>query len=497
MDLFAGAGGLSLGFELTGRFAITTAIENNIEMQKTYKRNHPDAIVLSDVLDYSDFDKFNEAFGPFDVIIGGPPCQGFSIANRQHNQMINLNNLLVKQYVNFILGLKPKAFVMENVKNLSSAKQYYILTNEEYENPCFAAFIEGTKEIRIQIPPTLIDKYYTDGTFSIVNYDFMSLKKRVHLFDRSGSEEEKDVFKKELIASLPEDPDIKTELEQSIEEYRIPENGDSNLFCTINNYSVISEFMKHDSHIDRIDYEEDKAFVVCKAIKVTDYIAAKLSSEYDYIPKVYNTALFGVPQIRQRFVIIGKRKDIESPICIPKELNTIDKALTVKDAIGDLESFSPTTSVDSPESTITISNPSHIYPWNDSKVIPNNIIPKTGPIAMERFKAIKPGGNFHSLPLELQSTYTDGSRTQQSVYTRLDYNQPSKTVTNARKCMWIHPVLDRGISVREAARLQSFPDSFVFEGTKDKQYQQIGNAVPPLFAKAIGTAVAEMIDIKL
>lgn len=59
--------------------------------------------------------------------------------------------------------------------------------------------------------------------------------------------------------------------------------------------------------------------------------------------------------------------------------------------------------------------------------------------------------------------------------------------------MWIHPVFDRGISVREAARLQSFPDSFIFEGDKDKQYQQVGNAVPPLFAKAIAEAIYQIL----
>ena len=62
---------------------------------------------------------------------------------------------------------------------------------------------------------------------------------------------------------------------------------------------------------------------------------------------------------------------------------------------------------------------------------------------------------------------------------------------NVRKSMWIHPVLDRAISVREAARLQTFPDSFVFCGSKDKQYQQVGNAVPPIMAKAIAERLAE------
>lgn len=60
--------------------------------------------------------------------------------------------------------------------------------------------------------------------------------------------------------------------------------------------------------------------------------------------------------------------------------------------------------------------------------------------------------------------------------------------------MWIHPVLDRAISIREAARLQTFPDSFVFEGTKDSQYQQIGNAVPPYLARAIAKSVISVLD---
>ena len=59
--------------------------------------------------------------------------------------------------------------------------------------------------------------------------------------------------------------------------------------------------------------------------------------------------------------------------------------------------------------------------------------------------------------------------------------------------MWIHPTKDRAISVREAARLQTFPDSFVFCGTKDKQYQQVGNAVPPIMAKSIAKKLANLL----
>ena len=60
--------------------------------------------------------------------------------------------------------------------------------------------------------------------------------------------------------------------------------------------------------------------------------------------------------------------------------------------------------------------------------------------------------------------------------------------------MWIHPTLDRAISVREAARLQTFPDSFVFCGSKDKQYQQVGNAVPPIMAFAIAEKLVKLLD---
>jgi len=112
---------------------------------------------------------------------------------------------------------------------------------------------------------------------------------------------------------------------------------------------------------------------------------------------------------------------------------------------------------------------------------------------MERFKEIQQGKNFHSLSDEMKSTYAKPERTQNTIYLRLDPNEPSGTVVNVRKSMWIHPTLDRAVTVREAARLQSFPDSFEFVGTKDSQFQQVGNAVPPLLAKGIAEKLLEYI----
>ncbi len=131
----------------------------------------------------------------------------------------------------------------------------------------------------------------------------------------------------------------------------------------------------------------------------------------------------------------------------------------------------------------------------DSDTLFNHVITKTRDVAMERFKMLKQGENFHSLDESMKTnTYTNVARTQNTIYQRLDYDAPCGTVVNVRKSMWIHPTLDRAISIREAARLQSFPDSFRFYGTKDQQYQQVGNAVPPLMSKAIAQHLALLLS---
>ena len=101
VDLFAGAGGLSLGFQLTEAFEIVAAAENNPNALKTYKRNHPKTKLYKDVRTIK-YGKLQKDLGPIDVVIGGPPCQGFSNANRQKAQAISQNNTLVKAYVKAI-----------------------------------------------------------------------------------------------------------------------------------------------------------------------------------------------------------------------------------------------------------------------------------------------------------------------------------------------------------------------------------------------------------
>lgn len=140
VDLFAGAGGLSLGFMQTGKYDIKVAFEREPHMQETYHRNHSNVELQGDVCN-ADYADIQRRYGNIDVVIGGPPCQGFSNANRQKNHAISQNNMLVKQYIRAIRELRPKAFVMENVSMLKSdVHRFYMEENDleiidEYEIP--------------------------------------------------------------------------------------------------------------------------------------------------------------------------------------------------------------------------------------------------------------------------------------------------------------------------------------------------------------------------
>jgi DNA (cytosine-5)-methyltransferase 1 len=115
----------------------------------------------------------------------------------------------------------------------------------------------------------------------------------------------------------------------------------------------------------------------------------------------------------------------------------------------------------------------------------NHLVTKNAPHIIERYKHIPQGGNWADIPPQLMSNYADCSRCHTGIYRRLREDAPSIVIGNYRKNMLIHPTQNRGLSVREAARLQSFPDWYEFKGSIGFQQQQVGNAVPPLLAEAV------------
>lgn len=195
---------------------------------------------------------------------------------------------------------------------------------------------------------------------------------------------------------------------------------------------------------------------------------------------VLNAADFGVPQFRNRLFIIGnKRKKPVLPIAVQKD------KVCVWDAIADLPELANGAS----ENILKYrTEPASEYAKimrGDLGECSNHYVTNNACHIVQRYKHIPQGGNWESIPPELMANYTDRSRCHTGIYRRLNAKEPSVVIGNYRKNMLIHPFQDRGLSVREAARLQSFPDWYIFEGSIGFQQQQVGNAVPPLLARAI------------
>lgn len=524
IDLFAGAGGLSLGFEQTGKYIIKVAFENNPAMQETYKKNHPNVDVRGDVC-VADYKEIIDEYGSIDIVIGGPPCQGFSNANRQKSHAINRNNLLVKEYIRAIQELQPKAFVMENVSMLKSDVHRFFLSHSDekqimnygikiseiplllLEKDCF---FTGAEEISKN--QSLVEKYlWTQDDFSVLNVIYKYTKNHKK-FEKALEKHKKKLLtlisKKEYVDENGYINNVNSDAFNAIRFYfegKLDSNEVAkkikNAVCIQKMLNKSKEIFDNDLIVSRYDNENGLvAFIYSYA--VYDYLKTVLGSpqnEYVITDKVICAADYGAPQKRMRFVVLGVKKTISEEIALPVGSFDKNNYRKVSDAIKDLEEINPVYDVEDDIHGITLPKEENLSDLakklRDSNILRNHIITKTTDIAMARFKAISEGGNFHSLSDEMkENTYTDVKRTQNTIYLRLKYDEPCGTVVNVRKSMWIHPKKNRAVSVREAARLQTFPDSFVFCGSKDKQYQQVGNAVPPMMAKAIAEKIASVLD---
>ena len=527
VDLFAGAGGLSLGFMQTQKYDIKVAFENSPYMQDTYRLNHPGVEVQGDVCT-ADYDAIKKKYGEIDVVIGGPPCQGFSNANRQKNHAISQNNMLVKQYIRAILELKPKAFVMENVSMLKSDVHRFYMEESD---------IETVERCGIPVKSTplhLLDaEYVFDGALEIVKdqqkiqqylwpeqhyFELNVIYKAAKNLDKMKSALAK--HKKKLCAAAADYAKssdkshisrVSADAFQAVLNYYSGELDASALKSKIEPAIMIQRMLSkaqeiYENHIVVDAYSvEDGIAAVIRSFAVYDYLEKVLQApENDYVldKGVLCAADYGAPQKRMRFVVIGIKRSISPKGALPKGRFDADEYRTVRDAISDLEDVTPVFDLEDDKDGIRIERKENLNELasalRNAEVLRNHIVTKTTDIAMERFRALKQGQNFHALDESLKmNTYTDAARTQNTIYLRLNYDEPSGTVVNVRKSMWIHPTLDRAISVREAARLQTFPDSFVFCGSKDKQYQQVGNAVPPIMAKSIAKKLAKILKDNL
>ncbi|UVJ31101.1 DNA (cytosine-5-)-methyltransferase [Staphylococcus aureus] len=320
IDLFSGAGGMTLGFENAG-FKNVFSVEFDKYAAETYKYNFPNHKLVINNIENITNNEIKKIIQDkeIDVIVGGPPCQGFSLAGKYGRSFIeDPRNQLFKEYLRFVSIIKPKIFIIENVARLVS--------------------------------------------------------------HNSGN---------------------------TIEEIK--------------------------SSIRYLGYE----------VKY----------------KVLQTADYGIPQKRQRVIIVGYRNH---EFNYPEKVNSIK---TIRDAIGDLP----------------------ILNSGESSSIPNHIAMKHSEKMLFKMQFISDGGNRNEIPIEYRPKSGDARK-----YIKYNSQLPSIPITGDMRKVF-HYNQNRALTSRELARIQTFPDNFIFKGTSISIQQQIGNAVPPKLAELL----AEQVKISL
>jgi DNA (cytosine-5)-methyltransferase 1 len=385
LDIFCGAGGMSLGFQNAG-CEIIGGIDENKYAIATHHKNFPNCnlkLPAKDIRNLTDLSILGIKPGEVDILIGGPPCQVFSrvgigkMKDLKKNIEEDHRNFLYKEFVRFLSYYKPMFFVMENVDNLANKKE----------------------------------------TFSKICQELSS----------------------------------------------------------------------------GIDQEYG------------DYPGYRLD------PQILDASKFGVPQKRMRLFIIGVRADLEiEPIFLIKLLQ---KQVSVGEAIGDLPEKEALSMPLKQKSTGPKQIDSECFYAGEAQSeyqkrmrkkikknagVWNHLCRSHNEKDLIIFKILKPGEkyidlkNYEDLPADTMRYRFD---IFDDKYKRLKWNEPSWTLTAHMKkdgLAYIHPLQARSISVREAARIQSFPDDFVFDAPMTRMFELVGNSVPPLLAEAVAKPIVKL-----
>lgn len=230
-----------------------------------------------------------------------------------------------------------------------------------------------------------------------------------------------------------------------------------------------------------------------KGLALNDIIDSLMALGYNADYRILNAATHGVPQIRKRLFVIANRLDLPIPTVPEIDPPTRITPVTVRDAISDLPFLPNGASVD------ILAYRTNAQSGFQTRMrhgrcgqVSGNLVTRNASYILQRYRHIPQGGNWKDIPAHLLTNYRDVTRCHTGIYHRLNWNQPSKVIGNFRKNMLVHPEQDRGLSVREAARLQSFPDDYEFHGTIGFCQQQVADAVPPLLAKAVGSTILDI-----
>lgn len=380
LDLFAGAGGMTLGFKNAGIKSIG-AVEIDRFAAETFHYNFPDIPLYNRDINSFINEEILEHFTGVDIIAGGPPCQGFSVAGPSQYGIIDRRNTLIMEFFRFISVLKPKVCVLENVKGILSGKM-------NASQKALSAYVNALEEIG-----------YTSKVF------------------------------------------------------------------------------------------------------------------------VLQAADFGVPQYRERIVIVSAEDTKYIPDTIDGAFSGESNWVTVKDVFGDLPVIQAGEGTN--ECVEYICPPIsdfQKYIRQGSIGVTNHVAMKHTKRLIDRFNCIRQGGSLLDAPPEHGQRQRNGceldvNKRYKTNNQRLHPERVSNIITASFQSTFVHPYLNRNLTAREGARLQSFPDSFHFCGPRTlmsksllieekredeiglSQYNQIGNAVPPRMAEGIAKAILAQMEV--
>jgi DNA (cytosine-5)-methyltransferase 1 len=389
VDLFCGAGGLSLGFQKAG-FKIVAAAENNVTYSKTHKLNFPSSKIYNGDIAAISPAKFSGIFdmkkNGIDVIIGGPPCQPFSnigtpkinSLSKEGKKASDQRKYLFEPYLDYIEYFRPSMFLMENVPQLTTK-----------ENGKLFARIISRIELMGYVPSWTI--------LNSVSYGVPQNRKRLFIVGVDAS------IKK---------------INHSF-YFPLPTHGD--------------------------------------ASDLTKQFTAQLDSKFNF--------------------------------------SSLKKTSTVQDALEDLPKiYDGCREGDLPYLLNNALSEFQIAMRRSDGLVGGNVCRVSNERAKKIFLHMSPGQKYMDLPPKVRKILPFREDIFHDRLKRLDPRKPSWTVLahiGMDGYMYIHPWENRTLSVREAARIQSFPDSFEFLGNMREQYIQVGNAVPPMLAEAIAYKIKQ------
>lgn len=208
---------------------------------------------------------------------------------------------------------------------------------------------------------------------------------------------------------------------------------------------------------------------------------------YNIDCKILCAADYGVPQIRKRLIFMGIRKDIGEPK-FPEPTFTRENYRTCRDAVSDLPSLENDMGAEEAEYTSEPKTEYQKLMRGKMIVLHNHLGTNHTQMVRDTIALVPEGGNYKDLPEGWGE-----SRKFHMAWTRLDGNAPARTVDTGHRNLF-HYTYNRIPTVRESARMQSFPDDFIFTGTKTQQSRQVGNAVPPLLGQVLGETLIKIIQ---